>query len=115
MPTHLRARPSRVKRALLGIALLPLVTACSQEDDLAGSSFCDDIRSREDAFTAEGAKEIPGTLIGALREVVEDGDAPDELRDGYEQLTEASGDEELDAAVADIREVLARCGVELDE
>lgn len=96
------------------MALIPIAAACSEDDDLAGSSFCDDIRSQADAFTAEGAKEVPGTLIGALREVVDDGDAPDELRDAYEQLTEASGDEELDEALADIEQVLARCGVEMD-
>lgn len=114
MPTHQRARPSRVRCALLSLALIPLATACSEDDDLAGSSFCDDIRSQADAFTAEGAKEVPGTLIGALREVVDDGDAPDELRDAYEQLTVASGDDELDEALADIEQVLARCGVDMD-
>ena len=113
MSTHSRARRTRVCCALLSMALVPLA-ACSAEDDLAGSSFCDDIRSQEDAFTADGAKEIPGTLIGALREAVDDADAPDELRDAYEQLTEASSDEELDGAIADIERVLARCGVEMD-
>ncbi len=99
---------------MLSFALIPAATACSQDDDLAGASSCDDIRSQADAFTAEGANEVPGTLIGALREVVDDGDAPDELRDADEQLTEASGDEELDEALADIEQVLARCGVEMD-
>lgn len=114
MPTHPRTRPSRVRSVLLSMALLPLVAACGEDDDLAGSSFCDDIRSQEDAFSAEGVKEVPGTLIGALREAVDDGDAPQELRDAYEQLTEASSDEELDGALDDIEDVLARCGVELE-
>ena len=96
------------------MALIPVAAACSEDEALASSSFCEDIRSRSDAFSADGAKEVPATLIGALREVVDDGDAPDELRDAYDELTEASGDEELDDALADIEQVVARCGVEMD-
>lgn len=113
MPTHHRPRTCRALCALLALTSIPVVAACSGDDDLASSSFCDEVRSRADAFVAEGANEVPPTLIGALREVVDDGDAPDELRDAYNGLTEASGDDDLDEALADIRQVVARCGVEM--
>lgn len=114
MPMHPRLRSSRALCALVTFTLVPVAAACSEGEDLADSSFCDEVRSRADAFVAEGANEVPPTLIGALRAVVEDGDAPDELRDAYNSLTEAPGDEAVDDALADIEEVVGRCGVEMD-
>ena len=115
MAVHPPPQASRALCALVTAMLVPVAAACSQGEDLADSSFCDEVRSRADAFVAQGAKEVPPTLIGALRAVVADGDAPDELRDAYSSLTEAPGDEAVDDALADVEEVIGRCGVVMDE
>lgn len=94
-------------------ALVLTVTGCSGDDEVT-AAHCDEIRERADAFSAAGPKEVPATLVGALRAVIDDGSAPPELREAYDTLTEAGSDEELDDALTQIDRIVAGCGVELD-
>lgn len=107
---HLRTRTSS---ALAITALLLATAGCSEGDDVS-ASHCDEIQERADAFSADGENEVPATLIGALREVVEDSEAPEELRDAYDAITEAEDEEEVDEALADIDRIVAECGVDLE-
>lgn len=109
-------RPHRLRRAgaLTAGALLLLTAGCLGDEDLAGSSFCDEVSARADAFSADRGKDVPATLIGALREVVDEGSAPEQLRDAYDTITEAGSDEELDAALAEIDRIVAQCGVDFE-
>lgn len=104
-------------RPVIAVGALSLpFTACAGDEpgDFVDSAFCEDVRDRSELFVAEGPGEVPATLVGALRELVADSDAPDELRDAYEQLTEATSDEDLDEALAQVEETITRCGVDTD-
>ena len=117
MGSDVRMRP---RSSLLGAAVsLGAVAAtligCSDDGGTAfDSTFCEEVREREDAFVASGENEVPPTLVGALRELVQDSDPPADVRDAFNELTEATSDEDLDDALAQLEESLAECGVDMD-
>lgn len=104
----------RSSAAALAVGGLLLASACSDTEEIGGSSFCDEVQANADAFSADPGVDVPAGLIGALRSVVDDGSAPDEIRDAYEQLTTASDQGEIDAALSEIDQVVAQCGVDLE-
>lgn len=108
-------RRSSLVGAVVGLGAAATLAGCSGDAGTAfDSEFCQEVREREDEFVASGENEVPPTLVGALRSLVQDGDPPDEVRDAFNELTEATSDEDLDDAVAQLEESLADCGVDMD-
>lgn len=79
----------------------------------SAAAFCDDARERAGVFDDDNGRRVEPIIVGAFRDLV--GEAPDAIRDDLEAMGEASSDEELDEAIAEVRRfVEEECNVPLD-
>jgi hypothetical protein len=87
------------------------LAACGGGAGGATDRFCDEAADRIGAFRSASGQVSP-TIIGTLRELA--AQAPDELRDDFAAVTEASSDQETSRALADIEEFLGeQCGLDV--
>lgn len=98
-------RPLRFRRLATGISALAaaILVACGGGGGGDAAQFCDEAADRIGAFRTAGG-EVSPTIIGTLRELALE--APDALADDFAAVTEASDDQEMDRALANIETFL---------
>jgi hypothetical protein len=100
------------RRHLAGIVAALALTGCGSGAGDSAAAFCEDARDRADVFDAPGDRLAGPGIVGAFRDLA--GEAPDEIRDDLEAMGEAGSEEELDAAIAEVRRYVAEeCDVSL--
>lgn len=80
------------------------LSACGGGAGGAVGPFCEEASEQVEAFQGASGRVSP-TFVGTLRDLA--GQAPDELVDEFETVTESSNEGELDRALAGIEEFLA--------
>ena len=90
---------------VLTMLLASTVVGCGDGGGAGGSAaeFCDEAADHRDAFTGH-ARQVSPAIIGAMRDLAHD--APDEVRDAFEQALSASSDDERADAFASIKDYL---------
>jgi len=103
-----RPRPRRRFLAALAVAGLAACGGGAGEDE---ARFCDAAAEEVEAFrSAQG--QVSPAIIGVLRELVRE--APGELADDFETVTESTSEQEADRALAEIESFLiGRCDLDV--
>jgi hypothetical protein len=105
--------PSWAVDRLRTCAVVALVGLSGCGGGAGGSTdqFCDEAADRTGAFR-EASGQVSPAIIGTLRELALE--APPELEDDFQTVTEASGEEQLDEALRNIEAFLAdECRLEV--
>ena len=77
------------------------------------AAFCDAARDRADVFSGEGDRRVEPGIVGAARDLADE--APDDIREQLETIGEASSDEEVDRAFAEVKDYLRTdCDITLE-